>query len=77
MATCDVCGNNYDRAFHVELLDARYTFDCFECAISKLAPLCEHCGCRIIGHGMEAEGHFFCCAHCARQSGEGQLQDRR
>lgn len=77
MAICEVCGNDYDRAFEVRLQDVRYIFDCFECAISKLAPLCEHCGCRIIGHGLEAEGHFYCCAHCSRQSGEPELQDRK
>jgi hypothetical protein len=22
-----------------------------------------------VGHGIEAEGTFFCCAHCARESG--------
>jgi hypothetical protein len=41
---------------------ARHVFDSFECAIHKMAPVCEHCGCRIIGHGVEAEGHFYCCA---------------
>jgi Rieske Fe-S protein len=30
-----------------------------------MAPVCEHCGCRIIGHGVQAGGRFFCCAHCA------------
>jgi len=76
MGTCEVCGNSYDRAFEVLVADARHTFDCFECAINALAPICDHCGCRIIGHGMEARGRFYCCAHCARQSGEPELQDR-
>ena len=53
----------------------RYTFDSFECAIHKLAPVCEHCGCKIIGHGMEAEGTFFCCAHCAREAGVTAVAD--
>jgi hypothetical protein len=26
---------------------------------------CEHCGVRIIGHGLEKSGRFFCCDHCA------------
>ncbi|MCK9929489.1 Prokaryotic metallothionein [Frankia sp. Mgl5] len=46
-----------------------YTFDSFECAVQKLAPRCEHCDCRVIGHGVEVSGRFFCCAHCARQAG--------
>jgi len=46
-----------------------HTFDSFECAIHAVAPVCEHCGCRVIGHGVEAEGRIFCCAHCAAESG--------
>src|SRR5438034_1071911 len=43
------------------------TFDSFECAIHAVAaPACEHCGCRIIGHGVEADGRMFCCANCAK-----------
>jgi hypothetical protein len=55
---------------------AAHTFDSFECAIQKLAPSCAHCGCRILGHGVEAGGAMYCCAHCARHSGEKALRDR-
>jgi hypothetical protein len=41
-----------------------------------MAPECEHCGCKIVGHGMEAGNKIFCCAHCARESGENKLRDR-
>jgi hypothetical protein len=41
-----------------------------------LAPTCEHCGCRIIGHGVEADGRMFCCAHCAEHAGVEGLTDR-
>ena len=27
-----------------------------------------------LGHGVEADGVFFCCAHCARESGAGSAQ---
>ncbi len=75
--TCEVCGNRYDKAFEVIAADGgRHVFDCFECAIHELAPECSHCGCSIIGHGMEAEGEFFCCAHCASHRGHQQMQDR-
>lgn len=68
MATCDVCGNDYWLSFEVRTISGdTYTFDCFECAQHKLAPICEHCGCKIIGHGVEAAGRFFCGAHCARE----------
>jgi len=66
MATCEVCGNDYWMAFEVRTAGNTHTFDSFECAIQKLAPCCEHCQCRIIGHGVEVAGRFFCCAHCAR-----------
>ena len=39
-------------------------------------PTCEHCGCRIVGHGVEADGRMFCCAHCAERSGVEGLNDR-
>ena len=53
-----------------------HIFDSLECAIHALAPTCAHCGCRIIGHGMEANGVFYCCAHCASQQGVDELEDR-
>ena len=31
-----------------------------------MAPICEHCQVKIVGHGVEVNGRFFCCAHCAR-----------
>ena len=46
-----------------------FTFDSFECAIHRLAPQCAHCGCRIIGHGVEAGQAIYCCVHCARHAG--------
>jgi hypothetical protein len=77
MATCDVCGNDYDKSFQVIAADGtRRTFDSFECAVHELAPTCAHCSCRILGHGVEANGDIFCCAHCARHSGVDELQDR-
>jgi hypothetical protein len=77
MAQCDVCGNDYDKAFQVIAAGgARYTFDSFECAIHKLAPECSHCGCKVVGHGIEADGTYFCCANCARMAGEKSAKDR-
>lgn len=69
MATCEVCGNDYWMSFEVRTVGGGvHVFDSFECAAQRLAPQCEHCGCRILGHGVEASGRFFCCAHCARHS---------
>jgi hypothetical protein len=69
MAKCEVCGNDYSHSFEVRAGGATHVFDSFECAIHRLAPVCEHCRCRIVGHGIEADGRFYCCAHCARESG--------
>ena len=77
MAICDACGNDYDKAFAVTLADGRNaTFDSIECAAATLAPQCDHCGCRILGHGVEADNSIYCCAHCARKSGRDDMTDR-
>src|SRR5204863_1900820 len=69
MPTCEVCGNDYNKAFEIVRDGEAHVFDSFECAIHSLAPTCEHCGCRVIGHGVEAGDSIFCCAHCATASG--------
>jgi hypothetical protein len=76
MARCEVCGNDYDKAFNVVMQGESHTFDSFECAIHALAPRCSNCGIKIIGHGMEAKGTFYCCAHCAEAEGVHELEDR-
>ena len=73
---CETCGNDYDKAFQVTMAGKTHTFDSFECAIHALAPACAHCGCRIVGHGLEAQGKIFCCDHCAEKSGVKGLKDR-
>ncbi len=74
--TCEVCGNKYDKAFEVRMGGKTHVFDSFECAIQALAPTCAHCGCRIIGHGVEAADVFYCCAHCAAAHGVEGVEDR-
>jgi phage terminase large subunit GpA-like protein len=77
MARCDVCGNDYDKAFQVTMGDRTRTFDSFECAIHACAPACAHCGCKIIGHGVQVGDTLYCCAHCAQQHAGAQgLRDR-
>ena len=77
MNTCEVCGNTYDRTFEVIQGGERHVFDSFECAIHALAPVCVHCGCRVVGHGVQDEGAIFCCVHCAKESGVKGLKDRQ
>lgn len=76
MPVCDHCGNDYDKTFEVMKEGKKHTFDSFECAIARLAPVCSHCQVRIIGHGLEADGRFFCCDHCAEKQGVRGLRDR-
>ena len=77
---CEVCGNEYDKAFEIVITEdgreQRHVFDSFECAIHAVAPQCAHCGCRIIGHGVETQGMIFCGAACARILGKRELRDR-
>jgi hypothetical protein len=75
MATCEVCGNDYDKALTIELGGEKHTFDSFECAIHALAPRCNSCGVRIVGHGLESNGDLFCCRPCAERSGVQGLRD--
>lgn len=76
MKKCHVCGNAYDKMFEIIKDNTTYLFDSLECAIHALAPRCAHCGCKIIGHGLESNEKFYCCAHCARGEGVSSLADR-
>ena len=77
MPTCERCGNEYDKAFDIVKDGETHTFDSFECAIHLMAPICEHCGCKVVGHGNEVDGRFYCCAHCAREgAGTDEVRDR-
>ena len=76
MAKCEVCGNDYDKSFEVRMQGKTHVFDSFECAIHALAPTCDHCGCRVIGHGVEGNGRIYCCAHCATKAGVVGVDDR-
>ena len=76
MAVCEQCGNDYDKSFQIMKGGRTWTFDSFECAIHALAPVCDNCGIRIVGHGLENSGTFYCCDHCAEKSGVSELRDR-
>ena len=76
MAQCEVCGNEYDKTMEITKAGETHVFDSFECAIHAMAPSCDHCGCKIIGHGIESNGSMYCCAHCAEESGVQGARDR-
>ncbi len=75
MARCETCENEYSRPLTVTRDGSTHTFDSFECAIHALAPTCEHCGTRILGHGVETGSSIYCGAHCARSAGTQGLVD--
>lgn len=77
MSICDTCGNDYDKAFTITRGTETGVFDSFECAIATMAPTCAHCGCRIMGHGVEADDTMFCCSHCAREIGHPTATDAK
>ncbi len=66
---CAQCGNSYNenRTLKVDYGSSHYDFDCFECAISKLAPRCKSCQVTIIGHGVEKNTSLFCSERCSNQ----------
>jgi hypothetical protein len=76
MGICEVCHNEYDKTFEVILGGQKHVFDSFECAIHSVAPKCDHCGCPIIGHGIEAGENMFCCSHCASAVEKTGTKDR-
>jgi len=69
MGVCEVCGNDYEKAFTVAMDGVDHTFGCFECATHALAPACAHCVCRVIGHGVEEGGCIYCCDGSIRHEG--------
>src|SRR5262245_3501726 len=75
MSSCEVCGNEYDKSMEIIAEGQTHVFDSFECAIHRLAPTCHHCGCRVIGHGIESGDDIYCCAHCAEESGVVGVRD--
>jgi len=76
MPVCDACGNDYARAFQIVTSDGkRHVADSLECAAHLIAPTCAHCACRILGHGIDTPEGIYCCASCARHSGEQRAVD--
>ena len=75
MARCETCGNEYPRPLTVTLDGRAHDFDSFECAIHALAPTCERCGTRILGHGAQNGDHLYCGANCARGAGVQGIVD--
>jgi len=56
-------------AFQLTRGGEAHVFDTFQCAIHRMADVCTHCGCRILGNPVREEGRVFCCEHCAHVKG--------
>jgi hypothetical protein len=69
MSRCEVCGIDYNKAITATQQGTPHKFDRFKCAIHDLALNCNHCGCRVIGRGVESRGRIFCGAHCVEELG--------
>ena len=71
MGRCEVCGNEYDKSFEVTVAGTTLTFDSFECAIHAFAPTCGNCGCKIVGHGVEAAAASSAALTAPRRAASG------
>lgn len=75
MKPCETCKNDYHNSFEITADGVTHTYDSFECAIHALAPTCNGCGCRVLGHGVEDAGEIFCSTHCARNTWHENLRN--
>jgi hypothetical protein len=76
MGRCATCDNEFEATFRVTTPTGdQFEFDSIECAATKIAPRCQHCGCVILGHGIQGGRHTFCCANCARKAGIEDVAD--
>ncbi|CAM5283330.1 hypothetical protein MAUB1S_04703 [Mycolicibacterium aubagnense] len=69
MPVCMTCGTDCDQSFTVNWNGRSASFDCIECMATMVAPMCRHCGCRILGHPLRIDHRQYCCDHCA-EAGE-------
>jgi hypothetical protein len=68
-------------SFELIAAGARHVFDSFECAIQAMAPVCEHCHCRVIGHVSKSVGDSSAVPLCTlgnvgRRARSGRLAHR-
>ena len=76
MARCDVCGNDYDKAFTITQKGRTHAFDSFECAIHAMAPACSHCSCAHHWPRTGSRGRLLLLRDCAEMAGVAGMRDR-
>lgn len=65
MPACATCGFDTNEPLSIRYHAISAEYCCFECAITPLAPICQHCRCKVIGHGAYGpKGEIFCCHYC-------------
>ena len=73
--TCEVCGNQYDKAFEVIAAGAHHVFDSFECAIQSWRRTASSAAATSSGTGSRPAGGSTA-ARIARTSPGRRDQDR-
>jgi hypothetical protein len=63
-ARCEVCGFATRSGIRIIAGGVTHLFDSYQCAIHRLAPECEHCGCRILGRPLEVQQRPYCSPEC-------------
>ena len=67
MGTCEMGGYRGHKPSPIIAAGERHVFGSFEYATPRTAPVREHCGSRVMVHGLEADRRFFCWATWAGQ----------
>jgi len=62
---CDVCRVETEHPLEVSYGRSVHTFCSFQCAITRLAPKCFSCGCKILGRPFEADEEIYCSPECS------------
>jgi hypothetical protein len=75
MPQCEVCGNDYDKAFQVIVAGTTHTFDSPECAIRAVDPPAPTAAAGSSGTSWRATAHRRC-VNCAKHEGDDRLVDR-
>jgi hypothetical protein len=64
VARCEVCGYVTRSGIRIIQGGVTHLFDSYQCAITRLAAECTHCGCRILGRPVEVHQRAYCSQEC-------------
>jgi hypothetical protein len=66
VSRCEVCGNPISGGVRLIADGMTHVFDSFQCAIHRLAPECEYCGCKVLGRPTVVGRSAYCDEWCAQ-----------